>query len=373
MRTEYYSLDNIYEMSEELSAPYLFIFGQRSNGKSYSVKKKCIEDYFKKGYMTVLLRRWDIDLQNQKLYYNDMDSVVKKYSHNKYDGIMMYGNFFYFYKNVENDKGEIKLERGEIFGMCAALNIAEHYKSMAFQSEKTVYKNIIYEEILTDGVYLRDEPNKLQQFVSTICRNEIEDFRVYLIANNVSKVSPFLDEWFTRAKTQKQGTIDIYRYSKENEEEIILLCEYCETTNLRKGKKSIFFGNASKQIESGEWQVDEYPKLNELGDLDFKDLYVKYVVVFNFLDFYFKINLCKRPDNGEYLLYVYPCKEYNCNTNRIITNKFSSNPYVTTWFKTDIKVEKFMLDLLKENKILYASNACGTDFNQCLQNYKSLK
>ena len=49
------------------NAEYMIILGQKSNGKSYQVKKTVIEDAYKNGNRFVYLRRWDTDAKAKKV------------------------------------------------------------------------------------------------------------------------------------------------------------------------------------------------------------------------------------------------------------------------------------------------------------------
>lgn len=55
---KYYSLKKI----NSKKALYNMIIGQRSNGKTYSVVKQAITDYFKNGHRMAYIRRFKEDL-----------------------------------------------------------------------------------------------------------------------------------------------------------------------------------------------------------------------------------------------------------------------------------------------------------------------
>ena len=107
-----------------------------------------------------------------------------------------------------NEKGEeVKLAE---CGTYCALNEYERYKSWAFVD----YSYILYEEFITDGVYLNDEPRLLQQFVSTVAR--LKRITVILIGNTLSRVCPYFNEWCLEGVLkQKQGTIEVYHFHQQ--------------------------------------------------------------------------------------------------------------------------------------------------------------
>ena len=59
MKPKYYSLDNILKKN----ARYNMIFGERSNGKTYSVLDYAVKEYFKTGNQLAVLRRWREDFK----------------------------------------------------------------------------------------------------------------------------------------------------------------------------------------------------------------------------------------------------------------------------------------------------------------------
>ena len=67
-------------------AEYMILLGQRSNGKSYQVKKVCIEDAMK-GNKFVYMRRWkdDIKQRNVSSYFDDMP--VAQLTKGRWDGV----------------------------------------------------------------------------------------------------------------------------------------------------------------------------------------------------------------------------------------------------------------------------------------------
>ena len=74
-----------------------------------------------------------------------------------------------------------------------ALSASTHYKSTQYP----FVKNMIFEEFVTDGLYLQNECNLLMQLVSTVFRNR-KDGKVFLIGNTISRVCPYFYEWELR-------------------------------------------------------------------------------------------------------------------------------------------------------------------------------
>ena len=88
---KYYSLNKILKTN----ARYNIIFGERSNGKTYSVLDYAVKEYFKTGHQLAVIRRWREDFRGvrgsqmfESLCKNGIgDNVVKKITKGKYDTI----------------------------------------------------------------------------------------------------------------------------------------------------------------------------------------------------------------------------------------------------------------------------------------------
>ena len=175
-----------YDISEMLKtkAEYMMLLGQRSNGKSYQVKKTVLEDFYYNGTKFIYLRRWKADIKQKEVstYFDDIP--ISKFTNREYNSVKAMNGFIYLCK-IEDGVIVEKLEMGRY----CALNEYERYKSQVFMN----YKNIVYEEFITDSIYLNDEPKLLQQFVSTVAR--LEKIRVFLIGNTLTRVCPYFHEW----------------------------------------------------------------------------------------------------------------------------------------------------------------------------------
>lgn len=351
MKQRYYDLQKLLETK----APYLILFGMRSNGKSYAVKKHIIEEALK-GNRFVYLRRWkeDLKLAAVSTYFDDMP--VREMTHNQYVGIMPYQGYFYFYDIGEDDKPK---RAREPIGRYCALNEWERYKSNVFKN----YTSIVFEEFITTGLYLGNsevsEDQLLMQFVSTVSR--LEDIRVFLIGNTISRLSPYFKNWsLHNVMKMKPGSIDIYHLKGENGV-VDVAVEYCEAVAT---KSKMFFGNTSKQIINGEWEVNEYPRL--LKPYKYHDMLYELGVEYG--DFSYAMQLMQDPDTEGLFIYIYPNTKKR-KFDRMITDKFTTNPMFNNGFRRRSKVESKMAECFREKKVCFSDNLTGTDFNQILSIY----
>lgn len=366
----YYSIVNIMK----LFAEYNILLGQRANGKSYQVKNEvalkdawdyingrlsttrlCEKGKSRKTGKFTYLRRWATDVKAGAVeeYFADSKKAIKEITEGMYDGIRAYGGVLYF---VGSDADGNRVQSADI-GRYHSLATAEHIKSLAFVD----FTNIIFEEWITDGIYLVDEPTKLQQYVSTIFR--LERGQVFLIGNTLSRVCPYFSEWCLEGVLrQKQGTIEMYHFhtsDDDEEKQIDIAVEYCAET---KNDNKMFFGQAAKQIVSGEWDVKNVPKLPR----DQSEYEKVYEVMFAYQSFKFVLELLIEPKDGGRVCFVYPLTKSHKKITRIITDEFSDSPYKTPCLDSRRLPEAYIEECFRLNKVCYSDNLTGSDFKQVL-------
>lgn len=350
-KLKYYNISNLLKTDAE----YMMLLGQRSNGKSYQVKFTVLTDAFK-GKKFVYLRRYKADNTNTNVesYFGDLD--IKKITKGKYNEIQAFRGYIYFI--LRKKDGSIDVKSKMEIGRYCSLNEYERYKSQVFKD----YDSIVYEEFITDGFYLNDEPRLLQQFVSTVFR--LRKGHVFLVGNTLSRVCPYFAEWSLEpVLKQKQGTIDVYHFHFEDSI-IDVAVEMCEDTQ---NGNTMFFGTSAKQIVHGDWDVKDYPKLPRL-QYEYEKIYemeVKYQA------FRFVVELLVEPKNGGVILFVYPLTT-DRKIYRVIQDEFSDLPNITQRLDVSKRPEYLISKALMDNKICYSDNLTGTDFakvRELLLNY----
>lgn len=346
-RKKYYSIKRLLQTK----APYMILLGMRSNGKSYQVKETVLKAAYNDKTNFVYLRRWREDIKTAAVESYFLDIDIEKLTDGEYTGIAAYQGYIYFCNYDDNQK----VIKGQRIGRYCALNEAQRYKSQAFVN----YNYIIYEEFITDEVYLSDEPTKLQQFVSTVAR--LEDLTVLLVGNTMSRVCPYFAEWNLQGTLrQKQNTIEVYHVHGQDGKVVDIAVENCEAI---KNNSNMFFGNAAKQIVSGEWDVKESPRLpKKLKEYD--ECY-RLDVKFQLLHFHLSLLI---DDNGEVLLYVFPAKKLQKNA-RLITDEYQPKPEVTRYLKRQSRAEMKMLECYQQNKVCYSDNLTAADFTNVNRQY----
>lgn len=347
-KQKYYSLDRIFEAVPD--ATWFCLYGQRANGKSYSVKKYIIEEALKDNKF-VYLRRWERDIKQDMVssYFDDMP--IRELTKGLYDGIIAYHGYLYFYVIDENDK----LVKQKQIGRYLALNLNERYKSQTFED----YTTIVFEEFITDGQYLSDrEPTTLQQLVSTIFRQR--KGKVFMVANTLSRVIPYQQSFGIEFTKLKQGEIRQYNFHV-GDDIVTIAVEYCTTSNY---KNSMFFGKAAEQILSGTWDVDDQNKKPD--DTTFECIYK---ILIEYQAFKFALELLVDDNTGGRICFIYPSTKGR-TYDRILTDRFSSDPLISARLDARRAPEAAIIECFKLNKICYSDNLTGTDFKHVNEHFR---
>ena len=346
-KKEYYRLDRLDQLKD---ISYALLIGQRANGKSYAVKERVLQNAYNKDERFVYLRRYVLDIkQNAVTSYFD-DAPVKEITKGNWERVVAFQGYLYWCKTDEKGK-DVKSKNP--IGRYCALNEDVRYKSQVFEKVTT----IVFEEMIpNDSMYLDNEPTRLQQFASTVFRRN--KGIVYLIGNTLSRVCPYSREWNIDFMKMKIGDINEYHFhvkdNSGNESIINVAVEYCGTTNY---ENKMFFGKASKQILSGEWEVTDAPKLPK----PLKEFEQLYKVLVEYQAFKFVIMLLCDVDNGGLICFVYP-ETGIYNGFRILSDTFSTNPFISARLDNTKKPEQDISRCFALNKVCYSDNLTSADF-----------
>lgn len=330
---------------KNLNADYNIILGERTGGKSYWTKNYVVSDCVKHKEKFVYLRRYDSDIKTIDVQQYFSDTNCKKLG---FDLITVYRSELYA-TEIDNE-GNYK--RLYCIGRAMSLSRMVSYKSQIFND----YTHIIYEEFVTDDIYLDNEPDTLLDFISTIFRNR--KGKVWLIGNKLTRFCPYYFEWgLTRLSKQKNDTIDIYRL-KAGEEEITIAVELTD----KYGNDKMTFGHKRKNVTEGEWETRIYPKPPHPKN----EYTVLYEILYMYSGFKFVVSLLS---HGDYLcIKIYPYTT-DRNITRKITDEFSADVFTTPVLNVKNKAEMKIKELFALNKIVYSDNLTGTDFNNALKKF----
>lgn len=338
-KTKFYSLQKI----KKYNATYNIIFGERSNGKTYSVLEESLKQYFKDGSQLAYVRRWGEDIKGKRagMIWAGINNngIVEKYSNGEFTGVHYWASRFYLCNYDEN--GKAIYNDKDILGHTFSLSDGEHNKSISFPHIRV----IMFDEFITKGMYLQDEFVHFMNTVSTIVRKR-NDVKIYLLGNTVNRYCPYFGEMGLKHITKMiQGTIDVYTYGSSK---LTVAVEYCADTSATKENNFYFaFDNPKlEMITSGAWELDIYPHL----PLKFKPKDIQFIYFIEFNDELFQCEIVlvdditftyihmkttdiQKPDKD--LIYTLDYKA-EMNYNRSIKNPLNKLQERIYWyFKTD--------------------------------------
>lgn len=348
MRQKFYSLKNIMQKN----AQYNVIFGERSNGKTYSVLKYALERYAKHGEQLALVRRWQDDFTGKRgaTMFDALvaNREIAKLTDGEWTGIYYYGSRWFLCRYDENEK-RINDDRPFAYGF--SITSMEHDKSTSYPNITT----IMFDEFLTRSQYLPDEFVLFMNVISTIVRHRT-NVKIFMLGNTVNRYCPYFKEMgLTHIKKMLPGDIDVYRYG---DSELTVAVEYCAANKAGKASDFYFaFDNPKlSMITGGTWEIDIYPhcpvkytpaEILFIYFIEFAgDLLQCEVVQHEDLNFTFIHRKTTELQNPEYDLIYSPDYSPRPNWRRKITKPTSA-------------IEKKVVEHYLKDKIFYQDNEVG--------------
>lgn len=350
-KPKYYDISHL--TKDYPDALYYMVFGERSNGKTYSALDYALRNYYQKNEQFAYIRRFGEDVRRKNLssLFNAhvTNRRIAELSQNQFDLVDYTSGKFIPYRFIE---GNIEKAQ-EPIGYAFDLNSMEHYKSTSFPRVTT----IIFDEFLSRRGYLTNEFVLFMNTLSTIIRDR-KNVKIFMIGNTVNKFCPYFTEMgLSHIKEQKPGTVDVYTYSDTG---LTVVVEYCDPMSKRGGKQSdvyFAFDNPQlKMITSGSWEIAIYPHLTSR--------YRPMDVIYNFFIIFDGTILHGEviATNTEYFIFIHPkTTPIKDESNDIVyTNNHSEkwNYKVGLMNQTD-GLSLVIKKMLSENRVFYSDNETG--------------
>lgn len=361
MKKKYYNIERI----KQIDAQYKILLGGRNIGKSYAVKHDVVKECYTTGDEFIYLRRWDEDIKTKYVlqYFGDLD--VNAITDGKYTDVYIYQGKIYFCNYDEN----YHVKEKYLIGYAHSLNQNERYKSQIYPRVKYV----IFEEFITDKLYLPNECETLQQYTSTIFRERTGV--TYMVGNTISKLCPYFNEWkLEKVATMKIHDIHLFENTTvvitDNDAVDIIVKVAVEMCGAENVFSKMAFGDSASMIVKNTWKTKTCPQLDK-GVYERSDiLHTVYVQADNLM---FKMQLLNY--NKNLFWYVTPqTKEIrDIEHKRFISQNASMYPLHTCSFAPLSDNERIAFDLIIQKKIFYCNNTCGSDFEQVLRKYRMIK
>lgn len=335
---------------------WLLLLGERSNGKSYASKEYIFTECWKRKKKFIYLRRYDLDVKDSLCSRYFANVPIEVITDGKYTHVDVYRKAIYL---CTYDEDKNKMNHIEVIGYCVPLNNDERQKSLVYDDVDF----ILFEEIISkDGRYLYNEADRMQNFVSTVFRNQKK--KVIMIGNTISRQCIYYREWnLTRIKKQKLGTCDRYLFKNDNGENTHLSVYLTDSLNYNSG---MFFGMSAKSITQGAYEVSRQPHLPK----HISDYNVLYEIVIEHFDFKYYCQFLKDKEEDIYIWYVQPKTTEVKEKTRVISNLFNPSPYYSRTIRECINDnEKRIFNMFKKQKVCFSDNLTGTEFNNIISDY----
>lgn len=355
---KYYSTNKI----DAKNATYNVIFGERSNGKTYALLKKGVKNFLKNKKQMAYVRRWKEDLTGRRaatLFSGLVENgEVSKLSNGEFSGIAYWAGKW-FLCNYD-DKGKPVYSDSDLLCFAFALSDGEHNKSTSYPNVDL----IVFDEFLTNSLYLQDEFVAFMNTISTIVRRR-EDVKIYMLGNTVNKFCPYFKEMgLNNVPKMEQGTIDVYSYGNSSLKVAVEYCAPTQTDVNSESHKYFAFNNPKlSMITGGAWELDIYPHLP--FKYRPKDILLTYFIEFN--DQIFQCEVINVGDN--YFTYIHlkttPIKNEN---DLVYSLEYNVKPtYNRSVFKPVNKTQERIKWFFVNDKVFYQDNHVGDAISNYLK------
>lgn len=356
-KNKYYNLSRI--LSKD--AQYNVIFGQRSNGKTYSCLEYILNNYVNYNKQGAYLRRWDLDIKkkNMDALFASLvkDGVITRLTDGKYNAVYYYSSRFYLC-HVDEDNKQDDVD-GRPFMYVFSLVAWQHDKSVSYPDVTTIF----FDEFIDKTYYLTDEFVIFANVISTIVRKRT-DVKIFMCGNTINKYCPYFKEMgLKHIKNMKQDTIDVYAYGNSG---LKVAVEYCEYVTINAESELYFaFDNPKLQmITNGVWEIDVYPhcpcKYRPV------DVVFTFFVIFN--DEILQCEVIEQPNLIFIFVHQKTTELKNADKDLIYTTDY--NPQLNfrrNIFKPMSQLEQKILNLIKTDKVFYQDNDVGDAFKNYIQ------
>lgn len=355
LRFKYYDVRNL--MERYPGCHYYMVYGERSNGKTYSSLDYALENASGKNRrMFAYVRRYDEDIRKR----NMMNLFAAHEKNNRISKLFPDWQFIDFtsgeFRLARNTSGRKTTEYDKTpIGYAFSLNTWERTKGSSYPYISTV----IFDEFLTRSNYLPNEFVAFQNLLSSIIRDR-DDVTILMLGNTVNKYCPYFGEMgLNHVMKQVQGHTDVYKYG---DSDLRVAVDYAPSGREQGGKASdvyFAFDNPQlKMITTGAWEIGVYPRLP--GRYERKDIVATFYIEFEREVVCGEIVAAR--DLAPYV-YFYPKKHGIPKTRadeRIYTNhfEFANNRMMGITKQTDT-LSKTIIKLIRENRTAYADNPTG--------------
>lgn len=241
-----------------LDATYNLIYGERGNGKTFSICHLILQAYFDEGLPSAYIRRLDemIKQGNIETLFSDENHLkyIEEKSEGKYN-FVSYRNHAFTLQCRNINTGAVIRRDTKPFCRTYALSTAETTKG----ADRGRVKYVFFDEFITRAFYITNEITLYESTLESIIRKR-PGVKIFMVANTVNKHCPYFKHMgLTNVKKQQQGTIDTYLLGKAQTK---IACEYTRESDAAASEiaeQYYCFNNPQvEMIKNGAWEFDIY-------------------------------------------------------------------------------------------------------------------
>lgn len=364
---KHYSLYNLLKTF----ADYMVSYSQRSIGKTtaFVILALIIFQISDKEILSAYIRRWDTDLKGKYNISSLIDGVLdygylKMIYGDDYNSIV-YKNYKFYLAFKENDE-YTKIDDIP-FLQLFSINSEEHYKSTQYPRIKL----IAFDEFIARDFYIENEFILFMNLLSTIIR-EKTDVKIFMFGNSINLYNPYFKNMNLKNTTnQVMGSIDIYNFTNQNNDNLVIACEYAITKNKKQKHNKYFNFDNSKleMITNGKWEIGVYQRLPH----KFYITDIKYIFYIEFEENILQCEIVKSKKLRKYFIFVHrkttTIKEDNKRL--VYSNKTNSKyNYHYNIYNADNQLKVMIKDLIVSNNVYFQDNEIGNIFENYLNTCK---
>ena len=361
----YYDINPI----DETNAVYRMIIGSRSNGKTYSVCRHIVENYFARGERAAYIRRYDEDIQPKHLssLFAPHYKLIEELSGGEWNSV--YYRAKEFHLCYIDEDGKITAKDPTAFCVTASINTAEHTKGQ----DRGEIHLILFDEFMTRDAYLSNEFVQYCNLLSSLIRNR-DNCTIYMLANTVNRYCPYFKEMGLKdVESMPQGQIYLYHYGSAD---LSVAVEYCSPVKATEKVASKYFAFDNPQLEmitTGAWELMMYPR-------------PPYKIFENDIKYRFYIQfgealLCGEivhPKNrtSDLFIFVHPqTKDIDIGDKTVLyTDSFTTSRYHVRFLKDmPTELHKLIYNLVTKKAVCFNSNETGEIWRNWLMNDQNIK
>lgn len=354
------------EPIDNTNAVYRMIIGQRSNGKTFSVCRHIIENYFKRGERSAYIRRYEEDItpKNISSLFDPHLADIIALSDGRYNGI--YYRAKEFHLCYYDEDGSITLKDPTAFCICRSINTAEHTKG---QDAGEVHL-VLFDEFATRGGYLSNEFVQFCNLLSSLIRNR-DNTIIYMLANTVNRYCPYFKEMGLKdVENMPQGEIYVYTYGNKD---LTVAVEYCDPVKATEKVASKYFAFDNPQLEmitTGAWELQFYPH----APYKIQEIWIRYEFYIEFGGQIIKGEIVV--NSPDLFIFFHPQTKDVVIDDRTVfyTTEFTSSRLHCRFLKdcpTDLHT--LIKDLILKKAVCFSDNECGELFRNWLIETQNLK